>query len=238
MHFILLPLSTLLAAALSGTVGFGGAILLLPILTAALGVEKAVPILTIIQIVGNASRVAFARSEIDWAAARIYLLTGVPFSILGALSFVAAPKTLILKVVGVAILTFIAMKLSGLCKWRVDKKGLAIAGAVVGYISGLIGTAGPLGATVFMSMNLSPLGYISTDAFSSLVIHSAKALVYRGSAGCDMKDFFLLAVVMSLTTIFGTFIGTKIAGRLPKEAFQFAVMFVVVISAIQMIMAA
>jgi uncharacterized membrane protein YfcA len=234
MHNIFLPIATLIAAALSGTVGFGGAILLLPILTGAVGVAKAVPILTIIQIVGNASRVLFARNEIDWAAARAYLITGLPFAMLGAYSFVSAPKTIILKLIGAAILIFIALKLTGLSNWRIDRKSLPIAGAIVGYLSGLIGTAGPLGAAVFMSLNLSPLAYISTDAFSSLVMHTAKTVVYHG-ASWGMPDTLILTIVMCITTILGTFIGTKVASRIPKQAFQYAVMTLVVISAVQMI---
>jgi uncharacterized membrane protein YfcA len=234
MHNVLLPIATFIAAALSGTVGFGGAILLLPILTGAIGVAKAVPILTVIQIVGNASRVLFARNEIDWAAARAYLLTGLPFAMLGAYSFINAPKTFILRLIGTAILVFIALKITGLSKWRVERKDLPIAGAIVGFLSGLIGTAGPLGAAVFMSLNLSPLAYISTDAFSSLVMHTAKTVVYHG-ANWGMPDTLLLTIVMCVTTILGTFIGTKVAARIPKQAFQYAVMTLVVISAVQMI---
>ena len=236
MHNVILPFATLIASALSGTVGFGGAILLLPILTGAVGVAKAVPILTVIQIVGNASRVFFAHNDIDWPAVRAYLITGVPFAMLGAYSFVSAPKAMILRVIGVAILLFIALKLVGLNKWRVQRKDLPVVGALVGYISGLIGTAGPIGAVVFMSLNLSPLAYISTDAFSSLVMHVVKSSVYHGAGSCMSADVLLMSV-MCITTIVGTYIGTKIAARIPKQAFQYAVITLVAISALQMISA-
>ncbi|HEY9755623.1 MAG TPA: sulfite exporter TauE/SafE family protein [Oculatellaceae cyanobacterium] len=234
MHNVILPIATLVAAALSGTVGFGGAILLLPILTGAVGVAKAVPILTVIQIVGNASRVLFACNEIDWAAARAYLITGVPFAMLGAYSFVSAPKTVILKLIGASILIFIGLKMLGISRWRVHRKDLPIAGAIVGYLSGLIGTAGPVGAVVFMSLKLSPLAYISTDAFSSLIMHITKSAVYHG-ASFGMSDTLMLTIVMCVTTIVGTFIGTKVAARIPKHAFQYAVITLVIISAVQMI---
>jgi uncharacterized membrane protein YfcA len=50
-----------------------------------------------------------------------------------------------------------------------------------------------------------------------------------------MPDTLLLTIVMCVTTILGTFIGTKVAARIPKQAFQYAVMTLVVISAVQMI---
>jgi len=237
MQGILLPLTAFLTAGFSGIVGFGGAILLLPVLAGTVGVAKAVPILTIIQIIGNASRVAFARKEIDWKIAGTYLTTAVPFAMLGAYSFVNAPKALMLKVVAAAILVFIGLKLSDVNTKPATGKGLMFAGAIVGYISGLIGTAGPLSAAIFMSMNLSPLGYISTDAFCSLVMHTAKAIVYKQSFGCDNLSYSLL-ITMSLATITGTFLGTKIAAHIPKQIFKYAITTLLVCSALQMLIAA
>lgn len=235
---ILLSIMAFMTAALSGTVGFGGAILLLPILTGTLGVAKAVPLLTLIQIVGNASRVIFARSEINWQAAKLYLITAIPFSALGALSFTVAPKALMLKVIGVAILVFIALKLLGFTNGLFSKKGgLPIAGAVVGYLSGLLGTAGPLGAAVFMSLNMSPLTYISTDAFSSLVMHTVKALVYHQSTP-EVAALSSLTIAMSLMTILGTLVGNKIAKRIPQEIFKRAITALIVFAAIQMVFSA
>lgn len=234
MHVLLLPIMAFFTAALSGTIGFGGAILLLPILTATVGVAKAVPILTLIQIVGNASRVIFARSEIDWKAAKAYLITGVPFAILGAYSFVLAPKTIMLKLIGVGILAFIALKLLGFTKGQISDKGLPFAGAVVGFLSGFLGTAGPLGAAVFMSLNLPPLVYISTDAFSSLVMHTVKAMVYH-SGNSDVAMLSLVTISMSVMTVLGTLAGNKIAKRIPEKVFRNAVTALIAIVAIQMV---
>lgn len=237
MHTILLSVMAFMTAALSGTVGFGGAILLLPILTGTIGVAKAVPLLTLIQIVGNASRVIFARSEINWKAARLYLITAIPFSALGALSFTVTPKGLMLKLIGVAILIFIALKLLGFSNVQLGKKGLPLAGALVGYLSGLLGTAGPLGAAVFMSLNMPPLTYISTDAFSSLVMHSVKALVYSHNAP-EVATLSFLTIAMSFMTILGTLAGNKIAKRIPQHIFKRAITVLIVFAAVQMLFSA
>jgi len=57
---LLLFVGALVAAAISGAAGFGGALLLLPLLTHAVGPSLAVPLLTLAQIVGNLSRVVLA----------------------------------------------------------------------------------------------------------------------------------------------------------------------------------
>ncbi len=70
------------AALISGAAGFGGALLLLPVLTSIVGVKAAIPILTIGQIFGNSSRVWFGRHELKWRPIIYFLLTAIPLSIL------------------------------------------------------------------------------------------------------------------------------------------------------------
>ncbi len=142
-----------------------------------------------------------------------------------------------LKLIGIAILVFIALQLLGVTNGNLSKRGIPLAGAVVGFLSGLIGTAGPLGAAVFMSLNLSPLTYISTDAFSSLVMHMVKALVYHQNGG-ETAALSLLTIAMSLMTILGTLVGNKIAKRIPQQIFKRAVLSLVVFAAFEMILQA
>lgn len=51
--FIILILSSFVAVLISGAAGFGGALLLLPVATACVGAEIAVPVLTVAQLIGN-----------------------------------------------------------------------------------------------------------------------------------------------------------------------------------------
>ena len=61
VELALLAIGTLVAGTLSAVTGFGGAAILLPLLVAAFGVRDAIPILTVAQLIGNASRVCFNR---------------------------------------------------------------------------------------------------------------------------------------------------------------------------------
>ena len=42
------------------------------------------------------------------------------------------------------------------------------SGAVTGLLSGLVGSAGPIGAAVFLSLGLPPLVYVASDATASI----------------------------------------------------------------------
>jgi uncharacterized membrane protein YfcA len=96
------------AAAISGSAGFGGAPLLLPLLTHVVGLNAAVPLLTIAQLVGNLSRVAFGFRDIRWRRVLLFLSAALPAAALGAWWFAALPKALMVRGMGVAILTFVA----------------------------------------------------------------------------------------------------------------------------------
>jgi uncharacterized membrane protein YfcA len=61
---IVVALTALVANALAAGAGFGGAVVLLPVLVWAFGVREAVPILTVVQVVGNGARVGFNRREL------------------------------------------------------------------------------------------------------------------------------------------------------------------------------
>lgn len=53
MEILILLVGSFLAALVSGAAGFGGSLLLLPVATACVGAEMAVPVLTIAQLIGN-----------------------------------------------------------------------------------------------------------------------------------------------------------------------------------------
>lgn len=58
IQVVTLIASALAASGVAAVAGFGGAVLLLPVLVWVFGVRDAVPILTVAQCVGNGSRVA------------------------------------------------------------------------------------------------------------------------------------------------------------------------------------
>ncbi len=65
LEYPVLFAAAFIAAVISGAAGFGGGLLLLPLLVQTVGVIHAVPLLTIVQLIGNLSRVAFGFSQIQ-----------------------------------------------------------------------------------------------------------------------------------------------------------------------------
>jgi len=217
IYFILF-IGSFLAAVISGTAGFGGALLLLPLLSKTIGTTMAVPVLTIAQLIGNMSRAFLGFKQISWKPVYMFILGAVPMSILGAFYFVKVPKEIITRGIGFVIIVFVVLKYLKVIKFEPSNKTMFIGGIVAGLISGLVGSAGPIGAALFLSLNLTPMSYIASDAVTSIAMHISKTIVYEKYIGIGM--FALgIGLFMGLAIILGTYVGKKIIDKIPKEKF-------------------
>lgn len=106
IYFILI-LTSFIAAFISGAAGFGGALLLLPVVTACVGAEAAVPVLTIAQLIGNISRMAFGLKQIDWKSVGLFCATALPLAALGAFGFSVLPKDIVSRCIGGVLIALV-----------------------------------------------------------------------------------------------------------------------------------
>lgn len=208
--------------------------MLLPLLTSTVGVTDAVPLLTVAQLMGNLSRAAFGFKEIRWRPVLIFLAAALPFAALGALSFVSLPKSLIVRVMGMAILAFVMMKALGWTTFAPSNRLLVFGGAAVGLLSGLVGSAGPLGAAVFLTLNLPPAAYIASEAVTAIGMHATKTIIY-GSELRLSASFWPLAGALGIAMILGTWVSKSLVERVPTTWFRRFVTVLLVIAAVQMI---
>ena len=219
IEFILLFIAAFAAAAISGAAGFGGALLLLPLLVSTVCVAQAVPLLTVAQFIGNLSRVGFGYRQIHWKPVAFFLLGAIPLSIVGALSFVQMPKDLVTRAIGAAILVFVALKYFGVLKFKGGPTLLVTGGGVAGFLSGMVGSAGPLGAAIFLSLGLPPVAYIASEATTALAMHGVKTVVYQKYIPLD-RELWFLAALMGGAMILGTWSAKRIIERMPRATFQ------------------
>ncbi|MFN3980285.1 MAG: sulfite exporter TauE/SafE family protein [Caldilinea sp.] len=223
-----------LAATVSGVAGFGGALLLLPVLTNLVGVKAAVPILTIAQLWGNASRVWFGRTEIRWRPVLYFIVTAIPFSIVGGMLFVDLPKQTIMASIGILLIVIVALRRLKVTRFGFGEKGLLIGGALTGFLSGLAGSAGPLGAAFFLGLDLPALAYIASEAVTALAMHVTKTIVYQRYALIGVQEL-AYGLLLGVGMIAGSWTGKQIAVKLPKAKFIALVEVLLVLSALQLI---
>jgi uncharacterized membrane protein YfcA len=230
LELFLLFMAAFAAAAISGAAGFGGALLLLPLLATTVGAVQAVPLLTVAQFVGNVSRAGFGFRQIRWKPVALFLAGAAPLSVAGAMSFVTLPKDLVTRCIGAAILLFVALKYYGVLDLKPGPLLLAGGGGIVGFLSGLVGSAGPLGAAIFLSLGLPPVSFVASEAATALVMHGVKTVVYQQYIFLG-KEFWVKAAVMGIAMVSGTWSAKKAIETMPQERFQRCVAVLLVLVA-------
>lgn len=212
-------MAAFIAAAVSGSAGFGGALLLLPFLTAAVGAEQAVPMLTVAQLVGNLSRVGFGVRSIAWRPVGLFLLGAIPASVAGSLAFVSLPAGVLSRAIGVGVLVFAVLKYFRVLTFQPSNGVLVGGGTLTGFLSGLIGSAGPLGAAVFLSLGLAPVAYVASEATTALAMHVVKTVVYGSTLSLD-APFWGLAALLGAAMVAGTWVANRFLRRVSPEGFE------------------
>lgn len=232
--WVLLLVGGWLAATISGAAGFGGALLLLPALSHTVGPKAAIPILTLAQLAGNLSRAAFGWRDIRWRPAFRFCLGAIPASVVGARLFVALPPTLILRAVGVFLLAVVALRHTRLGRRTVPEWVLVPGGGLVGFLSAIVGSAGTLGAILFLGLNLPAGAYVASEAVTATAMHLTKTLVY-GRYSLLTPTTWELGLALSAAMVLGSWTGRKFVERLPKEWFSLLVEGLLVVAAVVLI---
>jgi hypothetical protein len=143
------------AGTLSGIVGFGASIMLMPALMLAFGPLEAVPIMAIAGMLANFARVAVWWREVDWRANAFYCVTAIPMAALGARTLLLLDARIVEGILGLLFLLMIPMR-----RWlfarglRIVAWQLSIVGAAIGFLSGLVASTGPINTPFFLAYGL------------------------------------------------------------------------------------
>src|SRR4029077_17221335 len=121
----------------------------------AFGPKEAVPIMAVAAIMANAARIAAWWREVDWRACAAYSVTGIPAAVLGARTLLILPSRTVDICIALFLLGMIPFR-----HWLAPRNlklslwHLAIVGAAIGYITGIVATTGPISVPVFLAYGL------------------------------------------------------------------------------------
>jgi uncharacterized membrane protein YfcA len=205
-------------AFLAAVSGFGGAAVLLPILVLVFGVRDAIPILTVAQLIGNASRVWFNRRELDLKVVGWFALGGVPMALLGGFLFATAPLHALTRLLGAFLLLIVVWRHARPKPRKLTVESFAALGAGSSFLSALLGSVGPLMAPFFLAYGLVKGAYIGTEALATVVMHVSKLVAYRQAAVLSGAAA-LVGLALGPLMVAGSWAGKRIVDRLPERVF-------------------
>jgi len=210
----------LCAGTLSGIIGTGSSIILLPLLVYQFGPKQAVPIMAIAGLMANVGKVAAWGREIDWRAFAAYAIPGVPAAALGARTLLVLPSALVDAALGAFFLLMIPTR-----HWldartfRIRLWQLAVAGVVIGFLTGIVISTGPLSVPAFTAYGLVKGGFLATEAASSLALFVSKIATFREFGALPLASI-VRGLLVGTTVIAGTFVGKSIVQRMSVHTFQ------------------
>ena len=238
MEFAVVLLLGLVAGTVGGVVGFGTSIMLMPALVIVFGPREAVPIMAVASIMANASRVAVWWREVNWPAVAAYSLPAVPAAALGAATLLTLPVGVVEAVLGVFFIAMIPMRRwMAARQWTLRLPHLALVGAVIGFITGIVVSTGPINAPFFLAHGLVKGAYLSTEALGSLAVYLAKAATFR-SLGALPWDAVVKGLIIGSTITVGSFIAKRFVLKLDADKFRLLIEGLLLVAGLTMLWAA
>jgi uncharacterized membrane protein YfcA len=220
LTFLFVLIVGLVAGTISGIVGTGSSIMLMPVLVYQYGPKQAVPIMAVASVLANLSRILAWWREVDWRACAAYSVTGIPAAALGARTLLALPSRAVDIAIGVFLIAMVPVR-----HWlaRHDLKfsllHLAIGGAVIGYLTGIVVSTGPLSVPLFLFYGLTKGAFLATEAASSLGLYLSKSVTFQ-QFGALTGDIALKGLIAGSSLMAGAFIAKRFVLQIDANMFR------------------
>lgn len=228
----------LAAGVLSGVVGTGSSMLLMPVLTILYGPQQAVPIMAIAAIIGNLGKALSWWREIDWRACGAYCVTAVPGAMLGVRTLLALPPHVVDVALGAFFIAMVPTR-----RWlarrslRLSLVQLSLIGAVVGFLTGIVVSTGPITVPVFIGYGLVKGAFLATEAAGSLAVYGAKVSVFEHFGALPAR-VVANGAITGASIMLGTFAARGLVARMSPAAFRAVVDGLMLSSGLSLLFAA
>src|SRR4030081_412842 len=194
--------------------------MLMPVLVYQYGPKQAVPIMAIAAVMANLSRVLAWWREVDWRACAAYSLAGIPAAALGARTLLALPSRAVDIAIGIFLMAMVPAR-HWLCRHppKLSLWHLALGGAVIGYLTGVVVSTGPLSVPLFLFYGLAKGAFLATEAASSLGLYLSKSVTFE-RFGALTPEIALKGLIAGSSLMAGAFIAKRFVLRLDANMFR------------------
>ncbi|TDW30041.1 sulfite exporter TauE/SafE family protein [Cryobacterium psychrophilum] len=241
----------LIVGGLLGLVGGGGSILAVPALVYGVGLPLAVAIPTSLVVVGASSAVAVLprlRGGVNWRLALIVGASGTVTAFLGAaVNRLLDPRVLLLAFAAIMVFAGVRMLLpststGGACalpgggvNWRTCLPKAIATGAVVGFLTGLLGVGGGFLLVPALTLVLGlPMAVTVGTSLVIIVINSVAGFTaHLGDLQIDWAVTAAFAGTAMIASLAAGRLGRKIPDQILKRGFAILVLVIAVYVALQ-----
>lgn len=230
MIYVTLIVAGAIAWFISTIAAGGGAILLVPLVSALLGAQMVAPVVTVGTLIAAPSRAFLFWQHIDWRVIAWQVPGTLIGAILGSVLLVQLDPFWIKIFIGVFLISTLFQFSFGnaavLFPMRVPF--LLPIGILVGFISGMVGAVGPILNPFYLNVGLVKEKMIATKALNSVLMQSTKIGTYT-LVGVLTWDSAFYGVLIGAGAVVGTLLGKKALSKMPTEHFLKGVVWMMVV---------
>lgn len=217
---IILVTASFFTSALTASMGLGGGIFLMAIMSLFFPLSVLVPIHGVVQLASNFGRATVQRNYIMWPLIKWFIVGSVFGALLGGQLVIELPDRWLK--IGLAI--FI---IAGVWKILPDKiisgkAGPFALGTISAFLAMFLGSTSALYASLFSRLP-EKRQIVGTHSAASTIQHALKIAIF-GFLGFSFADYWALILAMVITGFLGTLVGSKLLNKLPEK--QFRIVFV------------
>ena len=220
LMWLIIGSTALVGFTIAGVTGFGGGILILPVLVLFLGPREAIPMVSIAQGIASLVRFWMHRQHIAWSVMGWFAMGTIPVAILATMLFVHTPDTIYIRALGGALLLLAIYRHSA---WgqRLTMRplGFVPVGAATGLVAGYLGVGGPVPAPFLLAYGLVGHAYVGTMGASTLIPQFFKLLVL-GSSDLLGSRTLVIGLGLGVFSWLGAHLGQFIIRWLPERWFS------------------
>lgn len=231
MTILLLSLASFIAWFVSSLAGGGSPFIIIPMVNFLLEAQAVPPVVTTGMLLGNLQRTIQFWQGIDWQLTWWYL----PGAVLGAISGAFVFTQTNLQWLQVLLGLFLVSSVFNL--WLRKKEQFfqvrgwffLPAGFIYAFLSGLIGSIGPVLNPFYLSYGLVKEKMIATKSAHVLVVHAIKIATYA-ALGALTKPYVGYGLVIGIAAIPANWLGQLALQKISDEQFRQFVIAVVTVS--------
>lgn len=206
----------------SSSCGLGGSLILIPVLSAVLGIKEGIVVASILLGINNLVKVFFFRRGIKLKPISFLLVLMIAGTVIGSFLMLKADTNFLTGfLIFHLLLAFFIQRKATISVQR--KTGLTYS-FLSGFCSGLSGTSGPLkGLAVKCYMN-EKLGIVAAASVLSLATDTTKSVIYLSQytpTALTMEWFIYSIVVMPIATALGRYINQTMSLKAYEVLFYF-----------------
>jgi hypothetical protein len=235
IEYIVFLTIALIITIIAGALGFGAAIILIPISSFFIEIKKAIAILTIYFMAVNISQIYLFWKNIDWKLVGYILLGAIPAVIIGAFLMVISPSEIIKRILGVIIILYIINEIFQFFKkYKLRNLMISFVSMFYGFFAGIIGTGNTVKVALLTHMGITKERFIAIMATTAIFVNIIKTIIYSRSLLISSADIPLIVSLIIIGFI-GAYIGKLLVKKISQKFFRYAILILLLVMALKLI---